>query len=66
MIGATPRRPSPRTRPRAFIEAGGMSTADVARVLGASRQAVSELELKALRKLRRALAERGISARDLF
>ncbi|WP_412852371.1 sigma factor-like helix-turn-helix DNA-binding protein [Ectothiorhodospira shaposhnikovii] len=39
---------------------------DVARELGISRECARQIEVRALRKLRRALERRGVSADDLL
>lgn len=43
-----------------------MTQQEVAEALGISRGAVADLEKKALRKLRNALRQKGITLRDFF
>ncbi len=57
--------PEPRPKPSRRREARHMSTEEIARELGVSRQRVAQLERSALRKLRYWLAQRGLSLDDL-
>ncbi len=60
------RRPAAARVPAPPGDRHGMSTEEIARTLGVSRQAVSQTVQKALAKLQRELRRRGIRASDLF
>ena len=64
MSSNQPQKFSPKER--AGVIEYAMTTADVAAEMGVCMQRVSHLENSALKKLRRALEERGISLDDLL
>ncbi len=52
-------------RRRRLLDADGMTTPEIASALGISRQAVDQMLLKAIAKLRRDLLRRGVSPNHL-
>lgn len=54
-----------RRQRRRLLDADGMTTPEIASALGISRQAVDQMLLKTIAKLRRDLLRRGVSPNHL-